>query len=112
MRRCDDKLPGGAAPVTGHAVSRPDVGHAYLPSHVIVPAYGFYGPAFAWGYYGYDPLWYGWDGPYAYRYLVSSGRDHRRVADRGPAEERTGVGGRVTSPAWSTISMAASNTSI
>jgi hypothetical protein len=61
------------APVTGHAVPRPDVGHVYLPSRVIVPAYGFYGPAFGWGYYGYDPLWYGWGGPYAYRYVVPAG---------------------------------------
>jgi len=62
-----------AAPIAGHAIPREYVGHAYLPSRVIVPAYGFYGPGIGWGYYGYDPLWYGWGAPYAYHYVVPVG---------------------------------------
>jgi hypothetical protein len=38
------------------------IGHVAIAHRVIVPAYGFYGPAFGWGVY--DPLWYGPVVPY------------------------------------------------
>jgi hypothetical protein len=43
-------------------------GHGLLPGR---PYYRVRGPAFGWGYYGYDPFWYGYG--YGYPYVVPSG---------------------------------------
>jgi hypothetical protein len=59
---------------------RREINHGVVVRPVIVPSYGFYGPAYGWGLY--DPLWYGPVVPYVVPAGVVTGGQRLEVTPK------------------------------